>query len=664
MNKAKSNQVLKSVRDFTVRFVRSFWNEGWKPVEMPTPPLVLRVAVAGHLQVSSPASLQHALAEIFSGLKAYAQRINEQFELALSDCGPRAVPREPELRILCQLAQGVDQMAAATALQLGYSLHAVLPGDRTAVERDIRSHSKLRSLAAESNLGDPVKTHRELLAKAVRVLELDQPPGDEQYEMSFASYTQASSVMLDHSDVVVVVLHDDASGNSGGTKWMEKQAEGRNLPVIRVPMDQPSQATLVWTNEGRRESRSLFNASSEGLNPSIFDSALSSVLLNRDSKFPFRSGWFENRMIGQLDPTLNNEVWDERWRLPGAATSLAEHSLGNAIIQIDSDLKAAKVWADHRASAMANLVRGSFILCSILGSLAVCGAILGVIVPSLSNPGKVFELSCLILILCFIHRSIRWNWKVQWLSLRQLERSVEQAAWLLTIGRVPSFTIPAHAREFQDDAHSRWANWYLRSALRAASFPSAQLDIDYVMTVEELASNNLIRNQINYFESEAEVHFRADEVLETWMKRCILLAVFVTFAYLTTPYAATLILQFNLPDRLSGVLGELSLGMPKITTSIATTVGATMPALAAALAAIRSHGEYAQIAARYQGTSRSLHLLEDEIGRRLPDGRRNRHGQPLRSAEVAELLLAATTSLFQEVISWQSMLRTKEIEPV
>lgn len=663
-----TNQAVKSLRDFLRLFPKLVWNSDPKLTEFPQPRLVLRVATAGHIHISSPASLQHALYEILSGLKDYVWRVNERFSRSFYSDFQTVITVQPELRILCQLAPGVDQMVASSALELGYSLHAVLPGNRVAFEYDIqRQSNRVSTLFGSEKVSSRIdgnQIYRDLLRRATQVLELDPPTGPiSSNEFTYEAYAQASSVILNHSDIVIITIHDEATAHAGGTKWIEQRAESLDLPVIRIPIDHPSKAILIWTTEGRRESCSLFNAMSQGLNPSIFDLALNEILLCDTTTTPYRSGWFENRVINQIDPAFNSRLWDERWTLPNVATSLAEHSLGNVPKQIDNDLKAVKVWADHRASAMAELVRGSFIYCSLLGSLAVFGAVIGLLVPAMAKTGKVLEVACLVIILCFIWRSSKWNWRFQWLSLRQLERSIDQAAWLLTLGRIPSFIIPAHVREFQSDSHAVWVNWYLRAVLRSASFPTAQLDADYIGAVHNLTLKNLVRNQIRYFESEAGFYHRADELLEKYTNRCIFLAFLVTVAYLITPYVFLLALSFNMPTEMSNALREASIKAPSFAGPVATVVGALMPAIAAALSAIRSQGEYAQIAARYQGISGTLKQLEYQFVRMLPNGKCNRNDQPLRSAEVAELLLAATNSLFQEVVGWQSILRKKKIEP-
>lgn len=625
---------------------------------MPEPRLVIRVAVAGHLHIEGPASVQQALTAILDGIKRYAVRVNDRYSGASTDNKSTANAQTPELRIICQLAPGVDQMAAKTGLELEYSLHVVLPGTRDAVEAAIFRQDRTRPKPLRQEV-DPTSAYNELLRRAAKVLQLDRP-NDENGDFSNESYAQASSVILDHSDIVLVVLHDEGTHHVGGTRWVKRRAEELDLPLVQIPMERPSSATITWTNDGRRESRSLFNAMSPGLNPAIFESALNSALLSQSPIFPYRSGWFERRMINQLDPALNEEFWDERWRLPNIEASLAQHSLGDVIEQIDRDLKRAKVWADHRASGMANIVRGSFIFCALLGILAVGGALLGVWAHEFSKVGKIIEIVCLVVILCFIHRSIRWSWRNQWLSLRQLERSIEQAAWLLTIGRASRFTIPAYAHDFQDDESSAWSQWYLRSILRAAAFPNAELDSDYLSTVQNLVSRNLVKNQIDYFRNEATTYRRTDEVLEKWIKLCIAGALAVTAIYLVGSVVKPRLLEVETAKQ---VLEWIFLRAPE-PKAIATACGAFLPAVAGALAAIRSHGEYAQIAGRYGGMERTLMLFDIQIERRMPDLNPPGIARPLTSAEMAAVLAAATTTLFQEVINWQTMLRTKEIEPV
>ena len=396
----------------------------------------------------------------------------------------------------------------------------------------------------------------------------------------------------------------------------------------------------------------------------MFDPGLSVRLLPTVTPNPYRSGWFDRRITEQLDFNDNADYWNERWQIKGEGQSLTEHSLGSAKTEIDNDLKLAKVWADHRASAMAEIVRGSFIVCALLGSLAVLGALIGLLVPILSKPGKMFEVLCLLLILLFIWRSRRWSWRAQWLGLRQFERFIDQAAWVLTLGRTLTPTIPSHERKFQDDKHGKWLQWYRGAVLRNASFPNAKLDADHISTVQELALENLINGQIKYLDTEAVFNEKADRILERWMNWCIGLAFLTTFAYLSISLLVAIGLHCISRAEVQQFLHKVEGGLSPWGTLIATFAGALLPALAAAFAGIRNNGEYAQIAARFEGNSSTLKNLKRQIERTLPDQRSTSGMPPVSSEEAADQILTATNSLFQEVVGWQALLKQKSIEPV
>ena len=193
-----------------------------------------------------------------------------------------------------------------------------------------------------------------------------------------------------------------------------------------------------------------------------------------------RLGWFEHGLASQLEPACNARFWDERWKA-GLGQSLADHSLGTARVSVDDDLKEVKVWADHRASALAELVRGSFIVCMLLGSLAVAGALAGLVWPEYGKAGKWVELGCLCPILWFILRSRRFAWRSQWLSTRETERCLDQAGWLSLLGRTRAYTSPAHLKELNLDPAANWCACYLRAALRQASFPGVWISEGYCL---------------------------------------------------------------------------------------------------------------------------------------------------------------------------------------
>jgi hypothetical protein len=683
-----THQFTKSLRDFLRSILRLAFGLRGLPPPAPRMPFVIRIGAAGPLQLHrEKGGLSRAAKAILSALKTYAdESANPRFHQRVFSGG--SAPPPAQLRMVCQLAAGFDQMASSAALSIGYKLHVALPGSRAAFRHDIQRNlpSETQAVALEREPGliglkdvgsaagslpqvavarvepdrtlDPVSEFEQLLENADRVLELDR--GDESSDWSpfaLADYAQAGSIILDHSDVVLVAMHDEPHPTFGGTRWIEQRAAEKDLTVIRVPVERPFDALLMWTTDGRREYRRLFEEDRQEINPHVFAAALDDRLLGP----PFdlsesRLGWVERRMTAQLDSGYNAKEWDKRWQL-ASSDALATHDLGRAPQQIDNDLKPAKVWADHRASAMAELVRGSFIVSALLGVVAVLGALLGILfpaLPALGYAGKTLELIFLIAIFWTIWRSRRYDWRSQWLSLRQLERYIEQAAWLLLLGRGRIYPTPSHLARFQTDDIAMWTNAYFRALIRNCSFPTVRFTPDYLKTVHALVLQNLVVDQISYFEDEVHFQQKSDQVLERWIKACVLVAAAATVGYLA--YAVA---DLVLPPRLQmpHQIGETTLA------NIVGVVGALLTAAAAALAAMRNHGEYAQIAARYEGTWEALRGIQSQLAARLPNDQPDFSPPPLRSAALASIVGDATDNLIQEVQGWRAILRKKEIEP-
>jgi hypothetical protein len=672
-----THQFSKSLRDFLHKIPGLVVGASGSPPPAPRVPFVIRLGAAGPLDLGGAGEhLSSAIGAILSALKEYAKSANPRFHRMVFADG---TPPPAQLRLISQLAAGFDQLAASTALAAGYKLHVVLPGTRTAFRQDIERNLPSEGSAAaqelrlmgfdaggaereESRPPEPPRRFEQLVEAADRVLELDRDDASsDQSPFHHRDYEQAGWIILDHSDLVLVVVHDEPDPALGGTRWIEQRAEEKRLAIIRVPSTQPLAAMLTWTVDGRREQRRLFTADPAVSNPcnctvdaGVFAAALDDQLLGPSFDLTkTRPGWLERRMIAQLDPAYNAREWDKRWQL-GSLEPLLRHDLGLAPQQIDADLKAAKVWADYRASAMAELVRGSFIVAALVGVLAVLGALIGIIFHVLSVWGKLAEILCLLLIFWLIRRSRRVDWRSQWLSLRQLERFVEQAAWLLLLGRGRIYPTPSHLARFQTDHVALWTNAYFRGVIRSCSFPTVRFAPDYLNTVHALALRNLVTEQISYLEGEVHFQQKSDEVLESWTKGCVSVAFVVTLAYLIYRFADS----FLLPGlQMEHVLGETA---PRRVVSV---LGALLTAAAAALAAMRSHGEYAQIAARYEGTCEALREIQSQLTARLPDHQLDFSPPPLRSATLAAIIRQATDDLVQEVQGWRAILQKKEIEP-
>jgi hypothetical protein len=145
--------------------------------------------------------------------------------------------------------------------------------------------------------------------------------------------------------------------------------------------------------------------------------------------------------------------------------------------------------------------------------------------------------------------------------------------------------------------------------------------------------------------------------------RCVVLAFVVTVLYVVAPYLTEFVEAISPLHAVTQHLAAFSHFLKSPGGPVITLIGALMPAVAAALSAVGSHGEYAQIATRFQGTNSALRAAEKDLTQLLPNRREGAVQQNLRSSTLVGILMTATDTLVQEVLGWPAILQKKDIEP-
>jgi hypothetical protein len=91
--------------------------------------------------------------------------------------------------------------------------------------------------------------------------------------------------------------------------------------------------------------------------------------------------------------------------------------------------------------------------------------------------------------------------------------------------------------------------------------------------------------------------------------------------------------------------------------------GALLPAVAAAISSVRGHGEYLQLATRFQGAAAALREIEVQMATRLQNRRFDANAVAPPSAWLAGPITSATEVLADEVMTWRAIFQKKNIEP-
>jgi len=189
----------------------------------PSPPSpTLRVAVTGHrpnrLSSARMAQMEPKLRQVLGGLANAMRRLH--------------APGPVDLVLSSALAEGADRQLATLGLQLGYTLHALLP---------------FAPLQYHQRFGDAVScaAFDTLLRQAGRVDMLAPQDGEEDASV----YARLGRRLLDGADVLLAVWDGRDAQGLGGTADVVRAALQRQIPVLhlcsrtrRVPM-------LLWHTE-------------------------------------------------------------------------------------------------------------------------------------------------------------------------------------------------------------------------------------------------------------------------------------------------------------------------------------------------------------------------------------------------------------------------------
>jgi hypothetical protein len=241
------------------------------------------------------------------------------------------------------------------------------------------------------------------------------------------------------------------------------------------------------------------------------------------------------------------------------------------------------------------------------------------------------------------------HWRDQWLFCRQLERRLDHAAWLLLVGRELRHELPAEIRAFHGSPAAAWMSSFGRSVVRATGLPRLDLDRGYLQTARDLVLHRLIREQARYCESEVALQRNADHLLDRWIRRAFLVALVTTIGYLVGHIAYERWFEGN---------AEIAWHRLSIAVSV---IGIAMPGIAAALASIRSHGDFAQLATRYAGVGTALGEAERLLNRLCPCEAGK--DASCSSRNLATVILHVVSLLGHEATTWSAIVQTKEIEP-
>lgn len=628
----------------------------------PHPELAFRVGVVGH----RPNRLKEAdMNKLGTLIQDMLKAIKEEVESFKVTHGHFFDSSKPDLRALSPLAEGTDRLFAEQALYLSYELCCVMPFFKEEFEKDF-----LPPNALEEN---SLARFNDLLSKASIRFELDGNRKD-----NAMAYGAAGDVVLNQSDIIIVVWDGVRQGKQGGTEetmdaairmgvqviWIDARTPhnwqfiDRDSPLPDSKSDEPLSPTGSHTLE---EIKEKVNSSLE-IPRILEDENEDSSGKKRESPEESLSNFYsERKPLWRVSGFIWKFFRDLLGRNKLVFSPLREKPFEDSVIRdwpretstpidrIINSLRPFYAWIDKPAVIYSDKYHSAFITIFLLAAFSVGLALLPICVnlteyPEIERYSIALEFISIIVILgiYFLGRKDRWH--ERWLDYRIGAELIRHLRLIAPLGgKRPFPQIPAHWSTF-GQISSSWMSWYVHAIERRLGLPDARIDREYL---KECLSkiNSYITEQIKYHDY---TYNRSNKIRNRLHIGSIILLI-LTLIACGIHLLHALSVQINLPEWL--------------TPNILIFITGFFPALGASFAAMNNQGEFRRIAKRSEVMEKQLKLLQKKIIEledkiiSSPDS-----GAIQFSAEVTSKVSEAARLFVNEVLDWRVVFQDQPLK--
>jgi hypothetical protein len=651
----------------------------------PKPPLVLRIGVTGHRP--EPANIPEekrkrplpdipaiqktvfsVLEVIRNTFKGIADTSGHLFDLTTN---PSSQQGGGVLRIVSALASGADQWVAqiATLPDLNFELQCILPFQQ---DEYINDFSDLSEKELFNKLLNQASSVLELDGKVIRDEAGNRKPDNHSYEA-------VGRALLNQTDILIAVWDGKEANGKGGTGQVVKEALMNGIPVIWVPWSAPGKWSLQAAKWQLLEELSDMEDDVDHLSEIIEELLLPPKEIpvsGLESGKSLRSAYFsETRKKGNVQHgiwllfrnIICGEIFTKKgmkdafryFRVDDFESDEAKKSekfwkfdaegkpYRNPLISmqnwVDERYTRHYAWANGLSVYYGNMHRSAFMLNYLLGAMAVFLALICVatgVSGTLQTGWIIAELIVIIGILALTFRGRLKQWHQRWIDYRTLAEYLRLSRCLILMGGGTSQVVyGGHLRSYGNPAHT-WMNWHYKAIERAAGIPNVCFTGDYLGSCQDLFRDGLVEGQVRYHKSTFRRFEKMDKRLHKmgdWLFIATLAACALHLVHIWVEED----LRFNwIPDHLSTWM---------------TLLCAFLPALGAAFAAIRSHGELQRLAQRSKAMEENLTELQSELAK-IPVT-----GEMLNSVKLRYHFDRVSNLMTSEMLDWRVVFQDRPL---
>ncbi|MBI5711618.1 MAG: hypothetical protein HZC42_15135 [Candidatus Eisenbacteria bacterium] len=631
------------------------------------PRLVFRVGIVGHrpnrLPPGDRSALSFRLGEVLTVIR-------EQVEAFGRGHAGLFAHGAPVLRAISPLAEGTDRLFAEAALGLGYQLCCPMPFRQAEFEQDFAPPAALEP--------DSLARFRDLLARAEKETRLTRFELDGKRKPEGEAYGACGRVVLNQSDLLVVVWDGERLGRPGGTEETFAEARHRGLPVVWIDARAPHAWQLVeasTTLPGQQKGERAVPVLDDIKNlRAVVQDALDLPRLPEKSGGPeaeehearkhekAKEHWGRQITIeeyyAERKPRLNPAVlWkffrdlvsDGRWSFAGFDVPDFEQAVekewprndSTPLARVVNGLRPFYAWPDKLAVFYSDAYRSTFVLAYLLSAAAVGMALLPLAAGWIGHHHHTAEVVCIVselvmilTIVTLVLRGRRHGWHERWIDYRLGAELVRHLRLVVPLGGGRPFPqVPAHWAAYGHPG-ATWVAWYVRAVERDLGLPSAVVDEAHVKACLEHVAE-LLSGQVDFHETNAGRCHRIDGRLH----RMGMILLVLTLAACGANFLRNCAAAWMLPAWVSWNL---------------TFLCGFLPALGAALVGINNQGEFRRLTRRSEAMKEhlkdlraSVEKLQQELASPPAGG-----SQPA-SVRASALCTQAAQLMVNEVLDWR-----------
>jgi hypothetical protein len=641
-------------------------------IAAPSAPIAaLSVGVTGHRETNPTFAANRA--DVAAAMEAVMD--------ALSAAGGSA-----PVRLHTLLVDGVDQLAAASALARGWALVAPLPfgarlnaainarpgkvadarailAGRAAADAEVRDRAEaIHALGARAHLFELADRDGPVTEAFLAALAAPRDRLKTQFldALVSARVELAARVMIEQSDLLIAIWDGATRDLTGGVGHTIDLALNHGCPVVWIDARAPAAWRLLQAPEELAalgaappaEARDAALASVVRRATAIEDEGEArrdlaaeawkarshplshayrriEALLGGDGR-PFRSLSQTYETPDQVAGGSGAELIAALGGLPGGDPALAG--------AVEAKVLRRFAWADGVSSRLSDVYRGGMTASFVFSAAAALSGVIYLPFVSADRKGAftLAEFLLLAAILAITALGQRRDWHTRWFQTRRVAEYLRHSAILLALGvaRAPG--------RWPRGADAVWPEAYARQGLREVGLPAVAVTPAYLRATLEGLLLPHVRRQRAYHAAKVARLTHVHERLDQLSAAAFILAVLVVAAFLAVDIAEA-----------SGVVPH---GMVKDASKWFTLLGVALPTLGASIAGVRYFGDFERFAAISEVTAEKLQAIEARIAILLaaPDDRLGYDG-------VSELAHEADEVVVTEIERWQSVFGGKHI---